>query len=343
MYEEMGLNLQRTRFLYEGYTYPLRFVTFERNSELAYYSSNNYTLGFHKSLAYKPKITVLKNIIRHELAHMMTFIRHRDIERSHGKEFQETCRLYGWGKEISEATINLDTANETNEGDVASDKLIAKVQKLLKLASSSNQHESELATLKANELILKFNLDRISMAESEDEDTCVVTAIKFKRQNGKYQAIYEIAKDFCVSPVFNQTRDYSSIDLVGRRENVLIGEYVCQFLDKELDRIWKNAQKTNLNLKGIRAKNSFMLGVANGFKQKREKIVETLTAKELILINRDLETSLRRAFPRLGSKTSSRITDPHSHASGLAAGSKLSINPGVENKKSAPHQLGWNK
>ena len=56
-------------------SYPILVVFFNNNSILTYFSADFYELGFHECLMHSSR-KQLYNVIRHELAHYMTFISH---------------------------------------------------------------------------------------------------------------------------------------------------------------------------------------------------------------------------------------------------------------------------
>ena len=151
---EMHLKMEKSRILYKGILYPLNIVVFEDLSRLGYFDSRTYELGLSKKLMYQAKDEVLKNIIRHELAHFMCYLLYGP-RVLHGEEFHNLCKSFGWGPEVYGAYANIDLENSKIESvDEKTEKLLARLKKLLALASSDNIHERELATLKANQLLL---------------------------------------------------------------------------------------------------------------------------------------------------------------------------------------------
>ena len=47
--------------------------------------------------------------------------------------------------------------------------------------------------------------------------------------------------------------------------NIEIADYVAGFLIEELENRWDHAKKQHVGLKGMVAKNSFLLGIAKGY------------------------------------------------------------------------------
>lgn len=331
MSAEMGLDVQKSRILYKGILYPLNIVVFEDNSRLGYFDSRSYELGLSKKLMYLANSEVLKNILRHELAHFMCYLIYGP-KVLHGEEFHNVCRNFGWDSSVFAAYANIEIENNKFvDEQEKTEKLLSRLKKLLALASSDNLHERELATLKANQLLLEHNLD-LSKSSSTDEDIVYVKRVlEAGRKSAKHVAIYEILKTFFVSPVFNHGRGVFYLEVIGDKTSVELADYVAHFLDIELEVIWKQTQKENPTLKGKSSKNSFFTGVAKGYALKIENQKKTLaTGVDLVAIEKNIQKNLRIVYPRIGhSSLSSGKHDASAHNAGKIKGSNLSIKPGI--------------
>lgn len=337
--QETNLEMRKTRFLFDGYLFPIHIVVFEGQAKLGYFEPSTYQIGLNQSLMYSVKDSVLKDILRHEFAHYYTFISYGEVEH-HGAEFKSVCKRFNWGNDISHASADIETQNNKVEGDLKSEKVITKIKNLLKLANSENQHEAELATLKANQLLLKHNIQNLN-----NDQSCtyyVTNVFHAKRKNAKLSAIYSILKHFMVKPVLNYTKNGVLLEVTGTKYNVELADYVSSFLDSELDKLWLVTKK-EFNLSGVRAKNSFFYGLAQGYDQKMQKLEKDFDSKDsksLITIKDQLEKQTARIYRRLSSSHSNTKSDQGSHELGKRAGNKLSINKGIKNKQSNK-LLGW--
>ena len=72
MNNEMGLQFKRSRFLFAHSSVPLHLVCFE-GTRWAYFDSLRYQIALNKHLMYMANREVIRNILRHELAHLITF------------------------------------------------------------------------------------------------------------------------------------------------------------------------------------------------------------------------------------------------------------------------------
>lgn len=322
-----GFEVRRSRFVVNKYLYPIQVVVFEGN-EWGHFNAPFMQIGLNKKLIYLAKDAVQRDILKHELAHYLTFIYHGSTQ-AHGKEFKEICLRFGFNEEISAATMNLDESNHLKEGDVNSERVLEKIKKLLQLAQSTNSHEAELATLKANQLLLRHNLENLP---KEEESLYLDRILVQKRKDAKLTAIYDILRHFIVRPVISFGKDVCCLEVSGTLTNVKLARYVAEFLSYEMERLWEIA-KTEENLQGLRAKNSFFLGIAKGFEEKMRMSKSQMTStdqKALVIVEKDLNDKVRQIYRRLSSSSSEGKTDLRAVEAGARKGKDLTIRQAVE-------------
>src|ERR1700730_17247814 len=138
--KEVGLKVGRRRFSdrRERASYPINVVIYNNKSMLGYFDPNFYELAFHECLMHSSK-QQLHSIIRHELAHYITFIDHGPTIQTHGTEFRAFCQAIGWGEEVYRATFCLDSGQSASAAEESS--IFRKIQKLMALTNSSNKNE----------------------------------------------------------------------------------------------------------------------------------------------------------------------------------------------------------
>ena len=327
---ETDFSVRRKRFEYKGFLYPIDVIVFE-GQNLGQFDPAHYQIGINRDLVYKDKDSVVKNILRHELAHYIAFIFYGADIAPHGNEFKHVCSLFNWPSEISRASMNLETANEV-EGDIASEKILNKVKNLLKLAESDNPHEAELATIKANKLLLKHNLEYSNI--ERDETYYVQKVLTQKRKDARLGAIYEILQHFMVRPILSYGKQEVSIEVTGTKTNLELAQYVSTFLDRELDKLWSEHKKQH-KLKGLKAKNSFYYGLAKGYSEKMNTVNKSFSGEEskaLMVISKNLDLQVQKIYNRLSSSTSSSQRDAASFNLGKKAGKSLNINQSIKSK-----------
>jgi hypothetical protein len=327
---EMGIRVNRTRFSYNSYTYPITIVLFEDERILGYFESSGFRIGINKSLMYSDKEENLKNILRHELAHYLCYIKYSYYDiKDHGDAFKRVCSSYNWGENVSRE--NSDISEEDIKFNESSKETVVmkKVRKLMELSESNNKNESELATAKANELLLKYNLSNADNNE-DDQEVCLKRILHSKRRTSKHDAIFKILKTFMVEPLYSGGRDCFYIEIIGDRINVSLADYVATYLENELENQWEFAQLNNPCLKGINHKNNFMRGISKGYVEKiKETQRTTINDNSLIIISEKLRENVKMIYPKL-SKVHSKITkNKDAEQIGVKMGKDLNIRKGI--------------
>lgn len=332
--KECHLPVARTRFTVGRTHWPLSIVCFEDSSRWGYFDAQFYQIGLNARLAGTVSDATLRDILRHELAHYLCRIYYGDSQRTpHDEAFQETCRRFGWSADVARAGGPLPSLEKIT--DLRSQAVIEKVKKLLALADSANPHEAELATLKANQLILKYHIERSELAT--DTELCVVTLIQQAKKSSLMVAIYEILTHFLVKPMLFFGKSQVRLEAVGTRAQTELARYISDFLEAELPRLWL-AKSRSQGLKGLRAKNSFFLGVAQGFSEKLSRGRDDWSpsdSRALVRVERELEVLTERFLGGLSKSYSGQVLDPRALESGKSEGRNLSIRPAVKSSSAA--------
>lgn len=337
--QELHLEIYGDRFYDQSkrVSYPIKIVIYNDKSMLGYFDANFYELGFHERLMHTNK-NQLHSIIRHELAHYLTFIKHGSSIQAHGPEFKALCQSLGWDEEIQRATTCLE--EENGSPLIGESSVLRKVQKLMALANSSNKNEAEQAMIKSQQLLLKHNIEE-KYVGSDEEKIYLKRIMKQKRKSAKMSCIALILETFFVSIVYNRGGEFICLEILGNSTNVEIAEYVATVLDTDLENLWDQARRQT-DLKGSIAKNSFLMGIAKGYCNKIHALKRDYNpevAKGLMVIEKQLVDAREMVYKRLSTSRSSAHYCPESSALGEKMGRKLNINPAL-NKASVPtHSL----
>lgn len=311
-------------------SYPIKVVIYNNKSMLGYFDPNFYELGFHECLMHLSK-NQLHNVIRHEIAHYITFISYGEIVQSHGIEFKTFCQSMEWGEEIYKATFCLEDGLHLSE--IEENSIFRKVQKLMALATSSNKNEAEQAMIKSQQLLLKHNIES-KYIDSEDEEKLFLKRIlKQKRENAKMRSIATILETFFINTIYVRAGNFTYLEILGNAVNVEIAEYVAIVLHSDLDKLWDQTKK-EANLKGMVAKNSFFLGLAKGYCNKIKALKRDYTTEAtnaLLVIEKKLIDAKAMVYERLSSTTSSGSYCHKSSKLGEKAGRDLHIKAGINN------------
>ena len=137
------------------------------------------------------------------------------------KSIRALCKACGWGKEVYLASKKIDPQEEEKQSHI-----LLKLKKLFALSSSDNAFEAELATVKANQLLLKH---QIQYSELDSDEFFVERILQGKRIQGKHYAISSILSEFKLMPVFNQGKGNFWLEVSGSKEEIEIGQYMVKF------------------------------------------------------------------------------------------------------------------
>lgn len=314
--EEAKISTHGDRFTYKNRSYPIHVVVFEHPTKLGYFNSDLWEIGLNKELLFYQDI-FLKEVLRHEMAHYITFIE-CGYQNPHGTQFHSVCKRYGWNEEMKAFIDPTSLENKKPK------EILQKVSKLLELGKSSNINEAQLAMAKAQELLLKHQLTYATV----DETHIFKRIFAQPKATQKMQCISDILRQFFVYPVINHGRENVYLEIFGKEIHVEIGEYIALFLSNKLEELW-NDEKRRSNFRGIVAKNAFFHGVTSGFieRQRRDKVTE----RALITVHNELQDAIGYTYPKLRKSTSRSRIDPTAYSRGKKVGDGLKINSPIKN------------
>jgi hypothetical protein len=294
--------------------------------------------------------TVTVEVFKHELAHLIVTELLCSFD-AHGPDFQRACDLIAVEQWARSPKVDIPgelrywrDSEPTNEES----RLRRRAEKLLALATSSNEHEALLAMEKVREIYRTFNLDH--WRHTKRADFVSLTINHRKKKIPAHQSMIAsilsshffvriiFATEFC--PVALET--YKTLEMMGTRENVLMAEYVYWFLTNNLKVLWEAYRRQSLT-SGIVKKGNFYLGVLVGFREKLDlsakaqavEEVKNQTSSEVTAVlriaDRALSSYVKRRFPKL--RTSSAggggRSDSESFEAGRSAGRDLNLNRGI--------------
>jgi len=288
---------------------------------------------------------VVIQVIKHEMAHQFVF-EDRGIASGHDREFMEAAQRLGLDERFAAASGDLPrTFCPTGQNLRGEQNLHAKVKKLLRLASSENANEAQLALRKAGLLIARYNLD-ILTAENPTPVEYRIIPLKRKRLSSEQRAVCALLRQhFFVEVVLSSQYDAASatewktVELVGSPANLDNAEYIFQFLQERLLSNWRQYRCRKGGRQ--RSRKGFMLGMLDGFAKQYEKsgtsAVEREAERTVALALRsfeedeDIKSLLLRRYPRLAIRKGKRsYIDADAYDAGHAKGRTLTLVRAVE-------------
>ncbi len=293
------------------------------------------------------------SVLKHEMAHQICSDLFNSQDKAHGRDFQRACVMLGVPVEMRGAIGDMSqifcAADDGGTMTAQGRKFIARVEKLLALAGSSNENEAVLAMQKANELIEKYSLGQMTDRQRSPYAHVIINPGKCCIQ--RYQRrICGILRDFFYVKVvyaflYDPRHDcrHKTIELFGTAENVAIGEYCYHFLENQLAILWRQ-HRHEYRGNSLRAKNSYYLGALNGFykkllgqRQTREESqgvpngTNALVVRDMLAAeNRKIDAYIAQKFPRLASRRpTAAVVYSDTFKDGATAGGRINLHKGV--------------
>ncbi len=287
----------------------------------------------------------VREILRHEMAHQLSQILGGDRESSpHGPVFQTACGLL---RADSRASGYYESLREQSGHEIPAeeDKILLRVQKLMALAQSSNQHEAEAAMQKAHELTARHNIDLISRNMPRDFVSIFPGRPALRHFREEYvlamllEDFYFVQGIWVPAYVLEKGKMGRALEISGTGQNVKLAGYVYDFVRHFTDRQW-DEYSSGKNLNRYR-KSDFAVGILKGFRSRLESgkgTQKNITASRALIRIEDplLHQYMNYRYPHINRVRSKSLRyDPDIVDDGVRIGEKLVISKGItgEGKK----------
>lgn len=216
-------------------------------------------------------------ILKHEMAHQICSELFHNNTSDHGPLFQRACQLLGLPASYRHASSDLPgPTTSAPAGNAQTEKgrqFISRIGKLLALATSANEHEAALAMEKASQLMTRHNLQQLQEDAQSAFASLIIHTRSQRLESWQRKICVILLQFFYVKVVTSSLYDplrhtpYKTIEIFGREENVTVAEYCYTFLAGQLASLWQQ-NRSRINGKGIRVRNSYYLGLLQGFYDK---------------------------------------------------------------------------
>lgn len=321
-----------------------------------FWDKNRRTILLSEDLIKKYSWEIVLHVLKHEMAHQIV----SDIflkEDGHGHFFKQACQMLGLDEEYCKASISMDEQFvhwKNKKVDNEEESLLKKIQKLLNLAQSSNEHEAALAMEKVQDLYEKYNIQKIKSGITQEYYTLCINFKKKRIPLTHSVASCILQQHFFVRIILSSLYDsledtsHKTIEIMGTRQNVLMAEYVFYFLIERIELLWReySAQKKL----GLKYKLSFQQGILDGFQKKLDSAKE-IRKKEnyntdpqlnsLIKLNDvKLQEYIQFKYPKITKRSSSSNGVYTEHfQEGVKEGRKINLNKPIHNKETGSTKL----
>lgn len=219
------------------------------------------------------------------------------------------------------------------------EQIIARVQKLLALAESSNEHEAKIAADKANALMVEYNLTQQAIDAENDYIDNVISEDPYIRPHQR--TIFGLIDTFFfVSVYIESVRHELTIDgrwkyrklirFVGTEANVQVATYVFQFLSRKFQELWLDYKRAN-GL-GEKSRRSYYWGLYEGLAVQLSKTREKVQEEKGLVLVQDpgLQEFMESLKLRRGTKPSKMVLDDQALQQGFEDGKEIKISRGVD-------------
>jgi hypothetical protein len=285
---------------------------------------------------------VAVEVLKHEMAHQYVEESLGLHGEAHGPAFRQICERLA----IDAGASGMPRASGHDD---ASGRLIAKIEKLLSLAQSENEHEAQSAMRAAQRLMLRHNLDTIA-APGADARRYVFRHLgreKSRTTESERRLASLLGEFFFVDVIWvpvwrpDDGKRGTVLEICGTPENVELAAYVHAFLTDAADRLYRKYKREH-RLTSDANRQSYLAGVVTGFQDKLGA-ERSLEEKEALVWVGDpaLSRYLRRRHPHVR-HTHHEGRDPgHAGEAGRAAGRELVLHRAVTrgNTSSGPRLL----
>jgi len=299
----------------------------------------------------------LVEVLKHEMAHQYVdeVLGLGGQEGPHGSSFRRVCRERGIDPRAAgepRAPGQADPSEESSDPEAHQRRTaLRRFEHLLALAQSDNQFEAESAMVKAQKILLKYNLEQAASAGKSEYSFRHVGSPTGRRMAWESLLGVLIGEHFFVEviivPVYRplEKKRGSVFEMCGVRHNLETAAYTYDFLHRTALAMWKRHKKA-LAIPSDRDKQSFLYGVMTGFSSKLEREAKTSQEEGLVWLgDPELHRYFRRRHPHVRKVSGQAKTLNDAFAQGREVGARIVIHKGVDagRDRHPPRLLGTGK
>lgn len=272
--------------------------------------------------------------LKHEMAHQ--FVSEAlggDGEPPHGPAFREACRLLACDAAArGDGGVPLFRPGGLGAGADPDDARLLRVHKLLRLADNNpDEHEARAAFARASELMLRYNLDPARTERPADYVARTIGVSSGRIPHHRY-VIAGILQEFffvqCIwvdSFVVHTGVRGHLLEVMGRRANVEMAEYVHDCLLRQCEALWL-AFKRRHGLRDRAARREYVDGLLSGFRRQLRRTSADNHQRGLVWVgDAGLESFVRERHPRITRSRLDAVSASDVRAAGVRAGEQLRL------------------
>jgi hypothetical protein len=313
------------------FAWKLRAPAFELGdaaARLGRWNGKARTIELARKLLLEHGWGVLVEVLKHEMAHQyVDEVLGVHDESDHGPVYRKVCEE----RNIDGRAAGLpESALEAEEGQV-----LSRIQKLLALAQSSNEHEAQAAAGVAQRLMLKYNIESVLRGGAHAYGYRHL-GTPSGRLNESQRLLASILGDFYFVeviwvPVWRalEGKRGSVLEVCGTRHNLELAEYVHAFLSQTAERLWREYKKRS-GAAAARNHQAYLAGVMSGFRERLEREREKSKSEGLVWVgDGELHDFFRGRHPTIRWTRYAARRAGDAYTSGREAGRGIVLHRGV--------------
>jgi hypothetical protein len=251
--------------------------------------------------------TAVLEVLRHEMAHQVVHELFRLVDApDHGEAFRRACSMLGIEAVACGDPLSVFEVADQGGPDVPR---LRKVRRLLALAESPNLHEAEAALAKANELLLRYNLDLLEARGERRYRVRHLGPIAKRRSKASLLVGGIISEHFFCEAIWIDSfcprtgHEGRVLEISGTPENVELAAYTYEELLRTADELWRRHKRAS-GIPGDRDRRRYVEGVLVGFDEKLARERRRCAAERALVWRGDpkLRAFFRRRHPRVRSE-----------------------------------------
>ncbi|MFQ5930438.1 MAG: SprT-like domain-containing protein [Acidobacteriota bacterium] len=286
-----------------------------------------------------PWLSVM-DTLRHEMAHQYVEEIFEVVDEGpHGSAFQQACKRL---RCIPQAKTRRDEFRNTQGRAARDEKIVRRLQKVLSLSASPNEHEAQAAVQKARYLLLKYSIDLTELDEERQFGTRSLGVVKGRRMSYELWLGSILNEFFFVEVLWAQSYDAlrdrtgSVLQIFGAPANLDMAEYVYHYLLQLLDRLWGEYKAAN-GIRSNRERQRYFAGVLDGFYQKLDEQERTLQESYALVWKGDpkLQAFYRYLHPGVRTRYWGGVCPTQVYRDGVEEGGRVTIQQPIAERRAS--------
>lgn len=220
------------------------------------------------------------------------------------------------------------------------EEIYARIQKLIRLSTSSNVNEAAVASAKAAELMLRYQINTMELEDFDLPKKEPVDIFWFEEDSGsknknsfKASLTNEIANFFGCKVIWKGPR----LEFIGRKSDLDASRYLFNVIFNQIESLTEYTWATNGILTGVHGKtwkNSFRIGalscISARLKEQKASSMESFKASNsrALVVLSELELAVKQRMAtmhlRSAAKTHHNLSN-HAYSAGKTAASTINL------------------